>query len=79
VRRLAEMPLPLTTDRSEWPRLFVGDQRQVHEQLSEMAHELQIDELMLITVVHGHEARKRSYQLMAEAFGIVSNKVTGHR
>jgi luciferase family oxidoreductase group 1 len=74
VRRLAELSPPLTTDRSEWPRMFVGDQRQVHEQLSQMASELDIDELMLITVVHGHEARKRSYQLLAEAFEIEGNK-----
>ncbi len=72
--RLAELGPSLSTDRSEWPRMFIGDQRQVHEQLSEMAKELDIDELMLITVVHGHEARKRSYQLMAEAFGIEGNK-----
>jgi luciferase family oxidoreductase group 1 len=70
VRRLAQMPPPLTTDRSEWPRMFVGDQRQVHEQLSQMASELELDELMFVTVVHDHEARKRSYQLLAEAFGI---------
>jgi hypothetical protein len=25
---------------------------------------------MLITVVHSHEARRRSYALLAEAFGI---------
>ena len=28
--------------------------------------------LMLITVVHNHEARKRSYELMAKAFEIPS-------
>jgi hypothetical protein len=44
----------------------------VHEELSRMASELHVDELMLITVVHSHEARKRSYELLAEAFGIAA-------
>jgi luciferase family oxidoreductase group 1 len=68
--RLGENPPPLTTDGSEWPRMFVGSVEQVHKGLSEMAEALEIDELMLITVVHSHEARRRSYALLAEAFGI---------
>jgi hypothetical protein len=28
------------------------------------------DELMIITAVYDHEARKRSYSLMADAFGL---------
>jgi hypothetical protein len=28
------------------------------------------DELMVITAVYDHEARKRSYSLLAEAFGL---------
>src|SRR4051812_11188215 len=57
---------------AEWPRIFVGETSVVHEQLQMMASELNIDELMLITVVHNHEARKRSYELMAKAFGLPS-------
>ena len=26
---------------------------------------------MLVTVVHSHEARKRSYELLAQAYGMV--------
>ena len=35
-----------------------------------MARALAVDELMLITVVHDHDARKRSYALLAEAFDL---------
>ncbi len=35
-----------------------------------MADALGLDELMLVTVVHGHEARRRSYALLADAFGL---------
>ena len=68
--RLGESPPPLTADGSEWPRMFVGSVEQVHKGLSEMAAALEIDELMLITVVHSHEARRRSYGLLAQAFGL---------
>jgi luciferase family oxidoreductase group 1 len=62
-------PLP-RVEEGEWPRVIVGSVEHVHERLSHMADELHVDELMLITVVHDHEARKRSYELLAKAFGI---------
>ena len=65
---LGEGPPPLMADNGEWPRVFVGSTRQVHEGLSQMAEALGIDELMLITVIHSHEARKDSYRLLADAF-----------
>jgi luciferase family oxidoreductase group 1 len=60
----------LMADNGEWPRVFVGGTRQVHDGLSGMAEALGVDELMLITVVHSHEARKASYRLLAEAYGL---------
>jgi hypothetical protein len=35
-----------------------------------MITESKADELMIITAVYDHEARKRSYSLLAEAFGL---------
>jgi hypothetical protein len=35
-----------------------------------MAEELQIDEVMVVTIVHSLAARLRSYELLAEAFGL---------
>jgi luciferase family oxidoreductase group 1 len=72
-RRLAEMVQPLTTDRSEWPRMILGDPRGMREQLEEMASALGVEEFMLVTVVHNHEARKRSYELLAQAFGLTGS------
>jgi luciferase family oxidoreductase group 1 len=55
---------------SEWPRYVVGNPEQVAERLTRMAEALRVDELMAITVVHHHAARLRSYELLAQAFGL---------
>nr|UUG47315.1 luciferase-like monooxygenase [Amycolatopsis sp.] len=53
----------------EWPRYFVGDPDQVVKQLDGMAAELGIDEFMVLTTIHDHASRKRSYELLAGAVG----------
>ena len=63
-------PPPFLAENGEWPRVFVGSTRQVHDGPSGMAEALGVDELMLISVVHSHEARKAFYRLLAEAFGL---------
>jgi len=68
IARLGETQEVPAAGDGEWPRIVVGSAEHVHEQLSRIADELKLEELMLITVVHDHEARKRSYQLLAEAF-----------
>ena len=70
VARLGEAQAQPARDEGEWPRLFIGDVAAVHERLATMADALGLDELMLVTVVHGHEARRRSYALLADAFGL---------
>jgi hypothetical protein len=50
--------------------MFVGDVAGVKAQMDEMASELDVDEFMLVTVVHSHEARRRSYELLAGAYGL---------
>ena len=70
IARLGEAPAQTTRDDGEWPRIFVGAVETVQAQLSEMARALAVEELMLITVVHDHAARKRSYALLAEAFDL---------
>jgi len=67
---LGEGADPLTWDASEWPRYIVGAPEQVRGTLARMAGDLQADELMILTVVHDHGARLRSYQLLAESFGL---------
>jgi luciferase family oxidoreductase group 1 len=51
-------------------RLFVGSPATVKAKLEPMIAESQADELMVITAVYDHEARKKSYSLLAEAFGL---------
>ncbi|MDQ1519852.1 MAG: hypothetical protein QOI55_925 [Actinomycetota bacterium] len=45
----------------------VGDPAQVRARLEELAATTAADELMITTMVHGHEARMRSYDLLADA------------
>jgi len=51
-------------------RLFVGTTATVLESLSEMAAATKADEVMITTMVYDHAARRRSYELLAEAFGL---------
>lgn len=61
---------PLAWDASEWPRYIVGDAEKVRGTLETMARELQAEELMILTVIHDHQARVHSYELLAESFGL---------
>ncbi|MFN8110431.1 MAG: LLM class flavin-dependent oxidoreductase, partial [Thermoleophilia bacterium] len=45
----------------------LGDPAGVRAQLEELAHDTQADELMMMTMVHGHAAREESYRLLAGA------------
>jgi luciferase family oxidoreductase group 1 len=58
------------------PRLFVGSPATVMAKLEPMIRTSQADELMVITAVYDHEARKKSYSLLAEAFGLTKRAVT---
>ena len=40
------------------------------QKLQPMITASQADELMIITAVYDHEARKKSYSLLADAFGL---------
>jgi luciferase family oxidoreductase group 1 len=51
-------------------RLFVGSPATVMAKLQPMIDASQADELMIITAVYDHDARKKSYSLLADAFGL---------
>jgi luciferase family oxidoreductase group 1 len=51
-------------------RLFVGSATTVMAKLQPMIDASQADELMIITAVYDHDARKKSYSLLADAFGL---------
>jgi luciferase family oxidoreductase group 1 len=55
----------------EWPALFIGTPEKVRNDLKRMASDLRLEELIVVTITHDHQARRRSYQLLAEAFGLV--------
>ena len=54
----------------EFPRYVVGTPDKVREDLLHIARELELRELIVNTITHCHEARLRSYALLAEAFGL---------
>jgi alkanesulfonate monooxygenase SsuD/methylene tetrahydromethanopterin reductase-like flavin-dependent oxidoreductase (luciferase family) len=56
----------------EWPRYVVGTPERVAARLRGIATELNLGELIVNTVIHSHEARLRSYALLAEAMDLAS-------
>jgi len=51
-------------------RLFVGSAATVMTKLQPLITASRADELMVITAVYDHTVRKKSYSLLAEAFGL---------
>jgi len=51
-------------------RAIIGDPEQVRAALEAVALEYGAEELMVVTITHDHDARRRSYELIAEAFGL---------
>src|ERR1700759_3302264 len=51
-------------------RMFAGTPETIMARLLPMIEEAKADELMIVTAVYDHEARKKSYSLLAEAFGL---------
>ncbi|MFL5576965.1 MAG: LLM class flavin-dependent oxidoreductase [Gemmatimonadaceae bacterium] len=52
-------------------RRIVGSPAVVRGKIEEVAREYGADEVMVVTITYDHEARRRSYELIAEAFGLV--------
>jgi luciferase family oxidoreductase group 1 len=59
-------------------RHIVGSPAKVRAQLDPLIEQTQADELMILTMVHDHAARLRSYELLAESFEVeaVGEKVS---
>ncbi|MDQ6870539.1 MAG: LLM class flavin-dependent oxidoreductase [Gemmatimonadota bacterium] len=54
-------------------RMTIGTKETVRDGLEAIAGDYGADELMIVTITHSHIARKRSYELIAEAFGLQSS------
>jgi luciferase family oxidoreductase group 1 len=52
-------------------RAVIGSPQTVRAGLEDVAAEYDAEELLLLTITHDHGARRRSYELVAEEFGLV--------
>ena len=59
-------------DEGEWPRYFIGTPAKVRDSLEQMARELNIHEFVVNTITWDHAARLRSYELLAQEFGLLA-------
>jgi luciferase family oxidoreductase group 1 len=53
-------------------RAIAGTPDQVKAELEQLARDYVAEEVIVVTITHDHEARKRSYELIADAFGLTS-------
>ena len=67
LRFLAEQGGPLLPPGR---RAIVGSPRKVREGIEEVAREYGAEEVMVVTITWDHGARRRSYELIAEEFGL---------
>jgi luciferase family oxidoreductase group 1 len=51
-------------------RITAGTPDQVRAELETLAHQYGADELIVVTITYDHAARRRSYELIADAFGL---------
>ncbi len=54
-------------------RITAGTPEQVRAGLETIAHQYGADELIVVTITYDHAARRRSYELLAEAFGLAGS------
>jgi luciferase family oxidoreductase group 1 len=54
-------------------RAIIGSPEKVRTGIEELASEYGAEEVIVVTITHDHGARRRSYELLAEAFGLESH------
>jgi luciferase family oxidoreductase group 1 len=52
-------------------RMTLGTPERVRPALERLAASYRAEELIVVTITHDHQARRRSYELIADAFGLV--------
>jgi luciferase family oxidoreductase group 1 len=57
-------------------RAVIGTPDQVRAELEAVAGDYGADEVIVVTITHDHAARRRSYELVAEAFGLDTSAST---
>jgi luciferase family oxidoreductase group 1 len=70
LRYLEERGSPAPDSRGGGRRAVIGAPEKVRAELEELAAAYGAGELMVVTITYDHAARRRSYELIAEAFGL---------
>jgi luciferase family oxidoreductase group 1 len=70
ITELGDAALKPLREDSEWPRYFVGSPSTLKQRFEELASALRLEEIMIVTIVHEHQARLRSYELLAREFDL---------
>jgi len=63
------------SEGSRKPRKLAGTPAQVRAEIEEIAAEYGAGEAIVVTITHDHQARRRSYELLAEEFGLGAIRV----
>lgn len=86
IRRGEFLPVPTPEEALAYPstpmerhfieenraRYFIGTPERVRREILDLVAATQADEVMVTSMVHSHAARLRSYELLAEVFGMVN-------
>jgi luciferase family oxidoreductase group 1 len=59
--------------RENRERFFAGSAATVYKKLTALAEQAGVREIMITSMIHDHADRRRSYELLAEAFGLSSS------
>jgi alkanesulfonate monooxygenase SsuD/methylene tetrahydromethanopterin reductase-like flavin-dependent oxidoreductase (luciferase family) len=51
-------------------RAIIGSPERIRAEIEELASTYQADEVIVVTITYDHQARRRSYELIAEAMGL---------
>jgi luciferase family oxidoreductase group 1 len=57
-------------------RAIVGAPEKVRARIEDLANDYGAEEVIVVTITHDHAARRRSYELVAEAFGLPASAST---
>ena len=72
-------PQEITFLDNKFKRAAIGDPEQVKHDINELANDFGADEMMTVTITHDFAARLRSYELLAEAYGLAPTTESIHR
>ena len=70
LRELGPAAFESRADDGTLPSLFIGSPETLRRQLTLMARNWRLDEVMVVTIMHEHHARMQSYELLAGALAI---------